>query len=112
MSQLPQTDWQRLQDVALCCCRSGTRGCWDLSMLSQAGFWRGSRFSTGHELGHWHHHRGQSFVCRSDDIGRPTDEKSRNAERLADAYSADLILSPFMIGPMLERRGEISLEGI
>ena len=23
------------------------------------------RFSTGHELGHWHHHRGHSFVCRS-----------------------------------------------
>lgn len=39
------------------------------------------RFSAGHELGHWHHHRGQSFVCRPDDIGRPLDEKcvTRNA---------------------------------
>ncbi|WP_461331572.1 ImmA/IrrE family metallo-endopeptidase [Bradyrhizobium huanghuaihaiense] len=53
------------------------------------------RFSTGHELGHWHHHRGQSFVCRSDDIGRPLDERSRNAERMADVYSADLILPPY-----------------
>jgi Zn-dependent peptidase ImmA (M78 family) len=70
------------------------------------------RFSTGHELGHWHHHRGQSFVCRSSDIGRPIDEKSKNAERQADAYSGDLILPPFMIGPKLERTGEISLDGI
>src|SRR5258708_27720122 len=70
------------------------------------------RFSTGHELGHWHHHRGQSFVCRSSDIGRPIDEKSKDAERQADAYSGDLILPPFMVGPRLERMGEISLEGI
>ena len=70
------------------------------------------RFSTGHELGHWHHHRGQSFVCRSSDIGRPIDEKSRDAERQADAYSGDLILPPFMVGPRLERLGEISLDGI
>src|SRR5260370_33199628 len=35
---MSQTDWQRLQNVALCCCRSGTRGCWGLSMLSQARF--------------------------------------------------------------------------
>lgn len=70
------------------------------------------RFSTGHELGHWHHHRGKSFVCRSTDIGRPIDEKSRDAERQADAYSGDLILPPFMVSPRLDRMGEISLEGI
>ena len=60
------------------------------------------RFSTGHELGHWHHHRGQSFVCRSSDIGKPFDEKSKDAERQADAYSGDLILPPFMVGPSLK----------
>lgn len=60
------------------------------------------RFSAGHELGHWHHHRGQSFVCRPEDIGRPLNEASKNAERMADAYSADLILPPFLIGPRLE----------
>ena len=70
------------------------------------------RFSTGHELGHWHHHRGRSFACRSSDIGRPIDEKSKDAERQADAYSGDLILPPFMVGPRLERMGEISLNGI
>ena len=70
------------------------------------------RFSTGHELGHWHHHRGRSFVCRSSDIGKPIDEKSRDAERQADAYSGDLILPPFMVGPRLGRLADISLDGI
>jgi Zn-dependent peptidase ImmA (M78 family) len=70
------------------------------------------RFSTGHELGHWYHHRGKSFVCRSSDIGKPIDEKSRDVERQADAYSGDLILPPFMVGPRLEGLGEISLDGI
>lgn len=70
------------------------------------------RFSTGHELGHWHHHRGQSFVCRSEDIGKPLDDKSKDAERMADAYAGDLILPPFMVGPRLERLGEINLDGI
>lgn len=73
---------------------------------------RRKRFSASHELGHWHHHRGQSFVCRPEDIGQPIDEKSKNAERLADAYAADLILPPFMIAPMLDQLGEISLAGI
>jgi IrrE N-terminal-like domain len=70
------------------------------------------RFSTGHELGHWHHHRGQSFVCRSQDIGRPLDERSRNAERMADVYSADLILPPYLIKPKLQVAGEVSLDEI
>jgi len=70
------------------------------------------RFSTGHELGHWHHHRGRSFVCRSSDIGNPIDERSKDAERQADAYSGDLILPTFMVCPRLERLGELSLDGI
>jgi hypothetical protein len=70
------------------------------------------RFSTGHELGHWHHHRGLSFVCRPDDIGKPTDTLSKNAERLADAYSGDLILPPFMVEPKLSSLGDITLDGI
>ncbi|UPJ68589.1 ImmA/IrrE family metallo-endopeptidase [Bradyrhizobium sp. 191] len=70
------------------------------------------RFSTGHELGHWYHDRGSSFVCRSDDIGKPIDERSKNAERVADAYAGDLILPPFMITPRLATLGDITLEGI
>lgn len=70
------------------------------------------RFSTGHELGHWYHHRGQSFVCRPEDIGKPVDEASKNAERLADAYSADLILPPYLIGPRIEAMGAFPLAAL
>ena len=33
-------------------------------------------------------------------------------KRQADAYSGDLILPPFMVGPKVDRLGEISLDGI
>ncbi|NNE40171.1 MAG: ImmA/IrrE family metallo-endopeptidase [Marinicaulis sp.] len=67
------------------------------------------RFSAGHELGHWHHHRGLSFVCRPEDIGRPIDETSKNAERVADAYAADLVLPRFMIAPKLQAMDRFTL---
>ena len=70
------------------------------------------RFSAGHELGHWYHHRGQSFVCRREDIGRPADDKSKDAERLADLYAADLILPPFMLRPILQSVTEVSLNAV
>ncbi len=56
------------------------------------------RFSIGHELGHWHHHRGKSSVCRSDDIGNfargPT-----HPERVADAFASDLLLPRYLFEP-------------
>ncbi|MFM9863454.1 MAG: ImmA/IrrE family metallo-endopeptidase [Micropepsaceae bacterium] len=70
------------------------------------------RFSAGHELGHWYHHRGQSFVCRPEDIGRPIDEASKNAERVADAYAADLLLPPFLFAPRLSSQQKVTLEGL
>ena len=47
------------------------------------------RFSIGHELGHWHHHRGKHLICRADDIARGSE---RRLERQADEYAGDLIL--------------------
>jgi hypothetical protein len=38
------------------------------------------------------------------------DERSRNAERMADVYSAELILPPYLIKPKLHAIGEISLD--
>lgn len=70
------------------------------------------RFSAGHELGHWHHHRGQSFSCRPQDIGRPMDETSRDVERVADVYAADLLLPPFMVAPRLAAMEPVRLEDI
>ena len=58
---------------------------------------RRKRFSIGHELGHWHHHRGQSFVCRTEDIGNYAGVNATNeAEKIADKYSADLLLPVYI----------------
>ena len=40
------------------------------------------RFSIGHELGHWHHHRGRILFCGSKDVENPRTMRSiRNATR-------------------------------
>ncbi|MGM4903322.1 ImmA/IrrE family metallo-endopeptidase [Tardiphaga sp. 866_E4_N2_1] len=70
------------------------------------------RFSAAHELGHWHHHRGRSFVCRSDDIGRLGDAGTKVVEREADSYAGDLLLPSYLFGPLLAVAGEVGLETI
>jgi Zn-dependent peptidase ImmA (M78 family) len=58
------------------------------------------RFSLGHELGHWHHHRGRCLVCRSDEIG-VWSGKALDPERVADSYASDLLLPWYLFKPVL-----------
>ena len=54
---------------------------------------RRQRFSIGHELGHWCHHRGRFSICLKEDIGNNSTQKiSNDPERVADRYAADLLL--------------------
>lgn len=55
-----------------------------------------ARFSIAHELGHWHHHRGRSSVCRPDDIGGDDHIAGNHRERVADAFAADLLLPHYL----------------
>lgn len=73
---------------------------------------RRARFSAGHELGHWHHHRGRSFVCRPDDIGRGGLRGSLDPERVADAYAADLLLPNFMFEPLAAALKQATFEAV
>lgn len=58
---------------------------------------RRKRFSIGHELGHWHHHRGKSFTCRTEDIGNYAGvNATSDAEKVADKYSANLLLPVYL----------------
>jgi Zn-dependent peptidase ImmA (M78 family) len=69
------------------------------------------RFSTAHELGHWHSHRGRSLMCRPEDIGNP----SRNPvdpERVADSYAADLLLPRYLFVPRANSLGKITFEAL
>jgi hypothetical protein len=58
------------------------------------------RFSLGHELGHWHYHRGRSSICRPDDIANQT-RSPLDRERIADGYAADLLLPRYLFEPRL-----------
>jgi len=69
------------------------------------------RFSLGHELGHWHHHRGRAFICRSDDIGDHV-RSAADPERVADGFAADLLLPPYLFLPRIDRKGRPSFKHI
>lgn len=58
------------------------------------------RFSVGHEIGHWHHHRGQQLLCGPNDIGNPRNGPL-NPERQADNFASDLILPNYLLQPIL-----------
>jgi IrrE N-terminal-like domain len=61
---------------------------------------RRRRFSIGHELGHWKHHRGRCLICRSEDIGNAR-RAATDPERVADDYASDLLLPRYILEPML-----------
>jgi len=67
------------------------------------------RFSLAHELGHWRLHRGQSFICRPDDIGN-ANRGVADPERMADGYAADLILPEYLFRPRARRAKQANLD--
>lgn len=67
------------------------------------------RFSIGHELGHWHHHRGQTLICRSKDID-PEWQGKPPTEKLADQYAADLLMPPYLFRPEVQKAKRLTWE--
>lgn len=65
------------------------------------------RFSIGHEIGHWHFHRGQVLLCSSKDVENPG--SPLNPERQADDFASDLILPPYMVRPLLQKQRRLTL---
>lgn len=60
------------------------------------------RFSVAHELGHWHHHRGQSFRCRADDESMNLGATDRIKEREADSYASHLLMPGQLFKPRIK----------
>lgn len=58
------------------------------------------RFSIGHELGHWRHHRGKSLFCRGSDIGLKSTFRQVNVELVANKFAADLLMPGYMFDQM------------
>jgi hypothetical protein len=66
------------------------------------------RFSIGHELGHWHHHRGRILFCGSKDVENLEDD-ALNPERHADTFASDLILPNYLLHPRLRKIRRMTL---
>jgi Zn-dependent peptidase ImmA (M78 family) len=66
------------------------------------------RFSIGHELGHWHHHRGRILFCGAKDVDNAEDD-ALNPERHADAFASDLILPNYLLHPRLQKIRRVTL---
>lgn len=69
------------------------------------------RFSIGHELGHWAHHRGQCAVCRAADIGNYRNEQATK-ERAADAYAADLLMPWYLFKPAVRLHKRLDINAV
>ncbi len=75
--------------------------------INERSGWRRQRFSIAHELGHWHHHKGQRLACRVDDY-RPSDGTS--PERVADGFASDLILPHYLFKPLARQRKRLTFK--
>tara|TARA_R110000772_G_scaffold19985_6_gene55550 strand:+ start:1180 stop:1965 length:786 start_codon:yes stop_codon:yes gene_type:complete len=87
-------------------CEARILGAGDRAIITihQGIYDRRKRFSIGHELGHWHHHRGKSFACRTEDIGNYAGvNATSDAEKVADNYSADLLLPRYIFNEVAKQ---------
>lgn len=68
------------------------------------------RYSLAHELGHWEHHRGQSVVCRADDIDGKN--AASTIERVANRYAADLLMPGYLFDPIAQAMSTLNMSSI
>ncbi len=66
------------------------------------------RFSICHELGHWHHHRGQLLYCKTADMHQR--EVAEAKEAVANRFASDLLLPPYLVRPYLSGRATVDMK--
>jgi len=69
------------------------------------------RFSIGHEIGHWIHHKNQMLTCKKTDIGC-YGRTVTNPERIADEFSSDLLLPNYIFEPVTRNFAAFNLKTI
>jgi hypothetical protein len=72
-----------------------------IATISPSSYPGRTRFSIGHELGHWQMHRGRSFMCRVDDVG-PNLAAGNTLEREADEFASSLLMPSQLFAPALK----------
>ena len=68
-------------------------------VVNERGLPERQRFSIAHELGHWHHHRGQGLYCLSGDI-ESNRLAARESEQIADHYASSLLMPSALFAPI------------
>lgn len=76
------------------------RGSRAIITVNETSPFRRQRFSIGHELGHWQHHRGQPLVCRAEELCSRR-YSATAPERVADAYASELLMPTYLFRPLL-----------
>ena len=68
------------------------------------------RFSIGHELGHWHFHRGRTLLCRREDIRETSGVNA--VEQSANRFAADLLLPGYLLLPLARHFPQLTLKAL
>lgn len=68
---------------------------------------RRKRFSIAHELGHWHHHRGQCLVCRAEET---LPGGALSPERVADGFAADLLMPAYLFRSVARQHAKLTFK--
>ena len=68
------------------------------------------RFSVGHELGHWEHHRGQNLMCQKQNIGG-SGRRSLGGmrEQTANGFAAGLLMPEGLLKPRFREAGTLNM---
>ena len=103
----------RIRYRALDGCEARIIGCADKAIITvnSRSSLRRKRFSIGHELGHWEHHRNRILVCRSDEIGNSNAAISA-VERIADRYAADLLMPGYLFDPIARAKRRFDFQTV
>lgn len=70
------------------------------------------RFSIGHELGHWCHHRNQPLFCKPDDIGANGNKVRNSKEKVADSYASDLLMPRSIFNPVARQFKNLNFDTV
>jgi len=73
---------------------------------------RRKRFSIGHELGHWHYHRGKCLDCRGEDIRNGSMKNRNGLEKTANRFAADLLLPLYLFQPISDQIQKANFDAI
>jgi hypothetical protein len=71
---------------------------------------RRQRFSIGHEIGHWHHHRGRTLFCEADHFS--DHRHGQGMEQTANRFASNLLLPGYLLGPFARNYPHLTVKAV